>query len=112
MAHAPHPTHLCKSITIPYLGMDHLLLSLFLGLLYSHTGEPTISCATSGQTLIVVGHEVVVIPAPWEKFMIILCSHLPISPMTLTIAFDCGRRLRRSDLPDAGAPSSGLRGDF
>src|SRR3972149_10975315 len=87
MAHAPHPTHLCKSIAIPYLGMDHLLLSLFLCLLYSHTGEPTISCGTTGQALIVIRHEVIIIAASWKELVIILCSDLSVSPVPLTIAF-------------------------
>src|SRR3990172_8268086 len=87
MAHAPHPTHLCKSIAIPYLGMDHLLLSLFLCLLYSHTGEPTISCGATGQALIVIRHKVIIIAASWKELVIILCSDLSVSPVPLTIAF-------------------------
>src|SRR4030042_866592 len=86
--------------------------SLILYLFNPHAGEPSVSRCAASQTLIIIGHEVVVITAPWEKFMIILCSHLPISPMTLPIAFCyCSRADTFPELClyDNG---SGLRGNF
>src|SRR4030067_3506442 len=87
IAQAPQPPLLCSSITIPYLGMDHFLLSLFLDLLYSYPGETAVSGSASSQAFIIIRHEIVVIAASWQEFLIILCSHLPLIPLAFTETF-------------------------